>query len=348
PYINAQIITKSEYTGAIMNLAISKRGILKNQVYLTTDRVELTFELPLSEIVFDFYDKLKSVSKGYASFDYHPIGYRDSNLVKLDILLNGDLVDALSALIYRESAVTLGRKIREKLKELIPRQQFTVAIQAAVGAKIIARETIKAHRKDVTAKCYGGDITRKRKLLEKKGGARLVRLALLGAGVSGGIELPIREAPSGTLSETPPGSARMVCCICRINTAVRPVKRGKVSRLLRQVGKTGGPGRRRTGGVLRYPFTSDRPAGGDCPPVHGPPGLDTDCTSCQRENLTVAMDHEVAVYARRHIVAAISTAGLRSVCGVPRPRLWISWGRPVDINHQFLRFIKYSATSCGW
>ena len=168
PYINAQIITKSEYTGAIMNLAISKRGILKNQVYLTTDRVELTFELPLSEIVFDFYDKLKSVSKGYASFDYHPIGYRDSNLVKLDILLNGDLVDALSALIYRENAFTLGRKICEKLKELIPRQQFTIAIQAAVGAKIIARETIKSHRKDVTAKCYGGDITRKRKLLEKQ------------------------------------------------------------------------------------------------------------------------------------------------------------------------------------
>ncbi|HHZ64397.1 MAG TPA: elongation factor 4, partial [Flavobacteriales bacterium] len=168
PYINAQIITKAEYTGAIMNLAIDKRGTLQNQVYLTTDRVELTFELPLSEIVFDFYDKLKSVSKGYASFDYQPIGYRESNLVKLDILLNGDLVDALSALIYRENAFNLGRKICEKLKELIPRQQFQIAIQAAVSTKIIARETIKALRKDVTAKCYGGDITRKRKLLEKQ------------------------------------------------------------------------------------------------------------------------------------------------------------------------------------
>ena len=168
PYINAQIITKAEYTGAIMNLAIDKRGTLKNQVYLTTDRVELSFELPLSEIVFDFYDKLKSLSKGYASLDYQPIGYRDSKLVKLDILLNGDLVDALSALIYKENAFTLGRKICEKLKELIPRQQFQIAIQAAVGLKIIARETITAVRKDVTAKCYGGDITRKRKLLEKQ------------------------------------------------------------------------------------------------------------------------------------------------------------------------------------
>jgi len=168
PYITAQIITKADFTGSIMNLCIDKRGELKNQVYLTPDRVELTFEMPLAEIVFDFYDKLKSVSKGYASFDYHPIGYRESNLVKLDILLNGDQVDALSALIFRDSAYQLGKKICEKLKELIPRQQFTIAIQAAIGAKIIARETIKAVRKDVTARCYGGDITRKRKLLEKQ------------------------------------------------------------------------------------------------------------------------------------------------------------------------------------
>ena len=168
PYISAQIITKSEFTGAIMNLCVNKRGQLKNQVYLTTDRVELSFELPLSEIVFDFYDKLKSISKGYASFDYHPIEYRASNLVKLDILLNGDQVDALSALIYRDNAYDFGKKICEKLKELIPKQQFAIAIQAAIGAKIISRETIKALRKDVTAKCYGGDITRKRKLLEKQ------------------------------------------------------------------------------------------------------------------------------------------------------------------------------------
>lgn len=168
PYISAQIITKADFTGAIMNLCIEKRGELKNQVYLTTDRVELSFELPLSEIVFDFYDKLKSISKGYASFDYHPIGYRESSLVKLDIMLNGDQVDALSALIYRDNAYSLGKKICEKLKELIPRQQFQIAIQAAIGAKIISRETIKALRKDVTAKCYGGDITRKRKLLEKQ------------------------------------------------------------------------------------------------------------------------------------------------------------------------------------
>ena len=168
PYINAQIITKAEYTGAIMNLCIEKRGELKNQVYLSTDRVELSFEMPLAEIVFDFYDKLKSISKGYASFDYHPIGYRESNLVKLDILLNGDSVDALSALIFKNNAQNFGRKICEKLKELIPRQQFSIAIQAAIGVKIVARETISALRKDVTAKCYGGDITRKRKLLEKQ------------------------------------------------------------------------------------------------------------------------------------------------------------------------------------
>lgn len=168
PYILAQIITKAEYVGAIMKLCIDKRGILKNQNYLTTDRVEIIFEMPLAEIVFDFYDKLKSLSKGYASFDYHPLDYRPAKLVKLDILLNGDQVDALSTLIHIDNAYFFGRRICEKLKELIPRQQFEVAIQAAIGSKIIARETVKALRKDVTAKCYGGDITRKRKLLEKQ------------------------------------------------------------------------------------------------------------------------------------------------------------------------------------
>lgn len=168
PYIKAQVITKSEYVGAIMNLCIEKRGELTNQVYLTTNRVEITFEMPLAEIVFDFYDKLKSVSRGYASFDYFPIGMRKSNLIKLDILLNGDQVDALSALIHRDNAYDLGKKICAKLRELIPRQQFEIPIQAAISTKIIARETIRALRKDVTAKCYGGDITRKRKLLEKQ------------------------------------------------------------------------------------------------------------------------------------------------------------------------------------
>ncbi len=168
PYIKAQIITKSEFIGSIMTLCINKRGILLNQHFLTTDRVELQFEMPLGEIVFDFYDKLKSISKGYASFDYHPIGYRESDLVKMDILLNAEQVDALSALVHRSHAFELGKKMCEKLKELIPRQQFEVPIQAAIGAKIIARETIKALRKDVTAKCYGGDISRKRKLLEKQ------------------------------------------------------------------------------------------------------------------------------------------------------------------------------------
>lgn len=168
PFIRAQIITKSEYIGAIMNLCIEKRGVMKNQSYLTTDRVELVFEMPLAEIVFDFYDRLKTISRGYASFDYHPIGYQPSDLVKLDILLNGDPVDALSALIHRSKAYELGKKICEKLKELLPRQQFEIAIQAAIGSKVIARETVKALRKDVTAKCYGGDITRKRKLLEKQ------------------------------------------------------------------------------------------------------------------------------------------------------------------------------------
>jgi GTP-binding protein LepA len=168
PFIKAQIITKSDYIGTIMSLCIQKRGDLVSQVYLTSDRVELTFSMPLGEIVFDFYDKLKSISRGYASFDYFPDGYKESNLVKLDILLNGDQVDALSALIHRDHAHSFGKRICIKLKELIPRQQFMVAIQAAIGAKIIARETISAVRKDVTAKCYGGDITRKRKLLEKQ------------------------------------------------------------------------------------------------------------------------------------------------------------------------------------
>ena len=168
PYIKAQVITKSEYVGSIMTLCIEKRGELTNQVYLTQDRVEITFEMPLAEIVFDFYDRLKSVSRGYASFDYHPIGYRQSDLIKMDLLLNAEQVDALSALVHRSNAFDLGKKICLKLKELIPRQQFEIPIQAAIGAKIIARETIKALRKDVTAKCYGGDISRKRKLLEKQ------------------------------------------------------------------------------------------------------------------------------------------------------------------------------------
>ncbi len=168
PYITAQIITKADYIGSIMKLCIDKRGILKNQVYLTTDRIEITFELPLGEVVFDFYDKLKSISKGYASFDYFQSGYKPSKLVKLEILLNGDPVDALSALTFVDNAYPLGRRMCEKLKELIPRQQFDIAIQAAIGSKIIARETVKAVRKDVTAKCYGGDISRKRKLLEKQ------------------------------------------------------------------------------------------------------------------------------------------------------------------------------------
>ena len=168
PYIRAQVISRSDYYGPIMKLCLDKRGVLINQHYLTADRLELTYEMPLSEIVFDFYDKLKSISKGYASFDYHVVGFKEAKLVKLDILLNGDPADALSTLIHADHAYDFGRKMCEKLKELIPRQQFDIAIQAAVGAKIIARETVKAVRKDVTAKCYGGDITRKRKLLEKQ------------------------------------------------------------------------------------------------------------------------------------------------------------------------------------
>ena len=168
PYIRAQVISRSDYYGPIMKLCLDKRGGLINQHYLTADRLELTYEMPLSEIVFDFYDKLKSISKGYASFDYHVVGFKEAKLVKLDILLNGDPADALSSLIHADHAYDFGRRMCEKLKELIPRQQFDIAIQAAVGAKIIARETVKAVRKDVTAKCYGGDITRKRKLLEKQ------------------------------------------------------------------------------------------------------------------------------------------------------------------------------------
>jgi len=168
PYITAQIISKAEYVGAVMTLCITKRGALKNQIYLTSNRIELTVELPLGEIVFDFYDKLKSISKGYASFDYHITGYKQAKLVRLDILLNSEPVDALSTLIHQDNAYDFGRRMCSKLRELIPRQQFDIAIQAAIGAKVIARETVKAVRKDVTAKCYGGDITRKRKLLEKQ------------------------------------------------------------------------------------------------------------------------------------------------------------------------------------
>ncbi|MFH0760298.1 MAG: translation elongation factor 4 [Bacteroidota bacterium] len=184
PYIHAQIISMPEYIGSIMKLCLEKRGELRSQVYLTTDRVELSFELPLAEIVFDFYDKLKSISRGYASFDYFQTGFKPAKLVRLDILLNGEVVDALSTLIHHENAYRFGRRMCEKLRELIPRQQFDIAIQAAIGAKIIARETIKAYRKDVTAKCYGGDITRKRKLLEKqkKGKKRMKQI--------GNVEVP--------------------------------------------------------------------------------------------------------------------------------------------------------------
>ncbi len=184
PYIKAQIITKAEFIGSIMTLCIGKRGVIIGQHYLTTDRVELTFNMPLAEIVFDFYDKLKSISKGYASFDYHPIGYQQSDLVKLDIRLNGEPVDALSALVHKTHAFEFGKKMCEKLKELITRQQFEIIIQASIGAKIIARETVKALRKDVTAKCYGGDISRKRKLLEKqKEGKKRMRQV-------GNVEIP--------------------------------------------------------------------------------------------------------------------------------------------------------------
>ena len=184
PYIKATIITKADFVGNVMSLCIEKRGLITNQTYLTTERVELSFDMPLAEIVFDFYDRLKTVSKGYASFDYSPIGMRSSKLVRVDILLNGQTVDALSALIHFDNAYTIGKKMCEKLKELIPRQQFDIPIQAAIGAKIISRETIKALRKDVTAKCYGGDISRKRKLLEKqKKGKKRMRQV-------GNVEIP--------------------------------------------------------------------------------------------------------------------------------------------------------------
>jgi GTP-binding protein LepA len=184
PFIRANIITASEFIGSIMTLCLDKRGTLVSQSYLTSERVELIFDLPLGEIVFDFYDKLKSISKGYASFDYHVQDFKPAKLVRLDILLNGEMVDALSTLIHFDNAYNFGRKMCEKLRELIPRQQFDVAIQAAIGAKIIARETVKAVRKDVTAKCYGGDITRKRKLLEKqkKGKKRMKQI--------GSVEVP--------------------------------------------------------------------------------------------------------------------------------------------------------------
>ncbi len=184
PFINAQIITKADYVGAVMTLCINKRGLIINQSYLTTDRVEMNFEMPLAEVVFDFFDKLKTISKGYASFDYSPIGYRESDMVKLDILMNKEIVDALSAVIHRDRAYDWGKRICEKLKELIPMHQFEIPIQASIGAKVIARETIKAMRKDVTAKCYGGDISRKRKLLEKqKEGKKRMKMV-------GSVEIP--------------------------------------------------------------------------------------------------------------------------------------------------------------
>jgi GTP-binding protein LepA len=184
PFINAQIISKAEYVGNIIKLCLGKRGVLQNQVYLTQNRVELFFQMPLAEIIFDFYDKLKTISRGYASLDYSPIGTQITNLVKLDIKLNGEPVDALSSIIHRDKAYDYGKKICEKLRKLIPRQQYEIAIQAAIGNNIISRETIKALRKDVTAKCYGGDITRKRKLLEKqkKGKKRMKQV--------GNVEVP--------------------------------------------------------------------------------------------------------------------------------------------------------------
>jgi GTP-binding protein LepA len=184
PFIRAQIISKSEYIGGIISLCMDKRGIIKNQVYLTSDRVELTFEMPLAEIVFDFFDKLKTISRGYASLDYELIGFRQSNMVKLDVQLNGDKIDALSAIVHKDKAYDWGKRLCEKLQELIPRQMFEIAIQAAIGTKIIARETVKAMRKNVLAKCYGGDISRKRKLLEKqKKGKKRMRQV-------GNVEIP--------------------------------------------------------------------------------------------------------------------------------------------------------------
>jgi GTP-binding protein LepA len=184
PFISAQIITKAEYIGPIIALCMDKRGVIKNQVHLTTDRIEMGFELPLSEIVFDFFDKLKSISRGYASLDYELIGFRESTMVKLDIMLNGEKVDALSAIVHKDKAYDWGKRLCEKLRELIPRQMFEIAIQASIGQKIIARETVKALRKNVIAKCYGGDISRKRKLLEKqKKGKKRMRQV-------GNVEIP--------------------------------------------------------------------------------------------------------------------------------------------------------------
>lgn len=184
PFIKAQIITKADYVGAIIGLCMDKRSLLKNQIYLTQDRVELQFEMPLAEVVFDFFDKLKTISRGYASLDYEFTDNRESNMVKLDVLLNGEPVDALSAIVHRDKAYEWGKKLCEKLRELIPRQQFEIAIQAAIGQKIIARETLSALRKDVLAKCYGGDISRKRKLLEKqKKGKKRMRQV-------GNVEIP--------------------------------------------------------------------------------------------------------------------------------------------------------------
>jgi len=184
PFIRAQIISKAEFIGPIISLCMDKRGVIKNQIYLTSDRVELTFEMPLAEIVFDFFDKLKTISRGYASLDYHLIEPRESDMVKLDVQLNGDKVDALSAIVHRSKAYEWGRKLCEKLKELIPRHMFEVAIQATIGQKIIARETLSAIRKNVLAKCYGGDISRKRKLLEKqKKGKKRMRQV-------GNVEIP--------------------------------------------------------------------------------------------------------------------------------------------------------------
>ena len=184
PFISAQIISKSEFIGPIISLCMDKRGVIKNQVYLTSDRVELGFEMPLSEIVFDFFDKLKTISKGYASLDYHLIGFREGDMVKLDVMLNGDKIDALSAIVHRTKSQDWGRRLCEKLKELIPRQQFEIAIQAAIGQKIVSRETVKALRKNVLEKCYGGDISRKRKLLEKqKKGKKRMRQV-------GNVEIP--------------------------------------------------------------------------------------------------------------------------------------------------------------
>jgi GTP-binding protein LepA len=184
PYIRAQIITKGDFIGPVISLCIDKRGEIKNQVYLTSNRVELTFELPLAEIVFDFFDKLKTISRGYASLDYELIGYRQSNMVKLDVMLNGEPIDALSAIVHRDKAYDWGKRLCEKLKELIPRQMFEIAVQASIGTKVIARETVKAMRKNVLAKCYGGDISRKRKLLEKqKKGKKRMRQV-------GNVEIP--------------------------------------------------------------------------------------------------------------------------------------------------------------